>query len=74
LRDTAEVLDEVALRARIVAEQGGAEQSTMRLFDRDALCGRATAKLFHDSGFDVTDEELRHGENVLSMIAEVKAK
>jgi hypothetical protein len=36
------------------------------------LCRRANAELFHDGGFDATDEELSHGWKVLSLIAAVK--
>jgi len=46
----------------------------MRFFDGNALRGRATTELFHDGGFDVADEKLRHGPIVLSMIAYVKRR
>ena len=44
----------------------------MRLFDGDTLRRRATAELFHDCGFDLTDEELSHVQTVLSLISAVK--
>ena len=46
----------------------------MRFFDGNALRGRATTELFHNGGFDVADEKLRHGPRVLSMIAYVKRR
>jgi hypothetical protein len=37
------------------------------------LGGGATAELFYHKGFDVTNEELRHGKRMLAVIAVVKA-
>jgi hypothetical protein len=72
--NTAKVFDEVALGTRLVTNQGRAEQSAMCFFDGNALRSRATAELFHDGGFDVADEKLRHGPRVISLIASVKRR
>jgi hypothetical protein len=61
------------LGAELVPSQDGAQQTAVSFFDRDALGGGATAELFYHKGFDVTDEELRHGKKMLSVIAVVKA-
>jgi len=57
-----------------MADQGGPEQLEMRFLDGNALGRRAAAQFSYDGGFDVTDQELRHGKRLLSMIAAVKAE
>jgi len=72
--DAHKVRDEVSLWTRLVTDEGGAQHAAMRLFDRNTLSSCAAAKLFDDGRFDVTDKKLRHGLNVLSLIAVVKCR
>lgn len=44
----------------------------VRLIERHAVRRRPTTEFFHDRGFDITDDELRHQRSLLQLIATFK--
>ena len=70
--DAAQVFDELAFGIRVVTDQSRTEQPPMGFFDGDTLRRRAAAQLFDDGHFDVADQKLSHGSQMLSLIAAVK--
>ena len=71
--DAAQVLDEAALGSRLLANERRTQNPAMRLLDGDAFNSGAIPELSQDCGLDVTDEKLRHGNTMISLIASVKS-